>query len=77
MRDTEGGDADRPGALRRALAAICHHCPVCEYGRRRPDSFLGRILHHPWHADHCPFWKVEQQAYPPAKADAGVPPSHP
>jgi hypothetical protein len=57
-----------PGTLRRALAAICRNCPVCEYGRRHPDAWLGRVLHHPWHADHCPLWKAERAVA--ARSDA-------
>jgi hypothetical protein len=52
-------------SFKRALATLCHHCPVCAYGRRHPDSALGRILHHSWHADRCPFWKAERDEYPP------------
>jgi hypothetical protein len=52
-----------PGGLRRALAAVCHYCPVCEYGRRHPDTWVGKVLHHPWHADHCPLWRAEQTLY--------------
>jgi len=43
-------------------AAICSHCPICNHARRRPDSWIGRVLHHPLHADHCPFWKAERVA---------------
>ncbi len=46
--------------LRKVLAAMCSHCPICNYGRTHPDSVLGRLLHHSLHADHCPFWKAEQ-----------------
>ncbi len=51
--------------VRRALAAACHWCPVCRRARNRPESLVGRILHHPLHADHCPFWKAERALYPP------------
>jgi len=43
------------------LGSICRYCPMCIHARAHPDSFLGRILHHPLHADHCPFWKAEKQ----------------
>lgn len=49
--------------LERAMAAICHACPVCEYGRRHPGSVIGRVLRHPWHAERCPFWKAERERY--------------
>ena len=48
------------GALTKALAAICSRCPVCNHARAHPESWLGRVLHHPLHADHCPFWKAER-----------------
>ncbi len=61
----DGRVREAPDALRRLLGAACHHCPLCVYGRRRPESWIGRILHHRWHADHCPFWKAEQELYQP------------
>lgn len=51
------------GVFKRMRASLCHHCPVCSYGRRHPQSRLGRMLHHPAHAEHCPFWKAEQELY--------------
>ncbi len=48
------------GAFKRTLAVICSRCPVCNHARAYPDSWLGRVLHHPLHADHCPFWKAER-----------------
>ncbi len=57
------GKTSLGGGLRKAMAAVCHYCPVCEYGRRRPDTWVGRVLHHPWHADHCPLWRAEQTLY--------------
>ena len=45
--------------LRSLIALFCHHCQFCAYGRRRPESLLGRLLRYPLHADHCPFWKAE------------------
>jgi hypothetical protein len=62
-----------PGRIRHALASICHHCPLCAYGRRHPESALGRLLRHPWHADHCPFWKAERAAYPPPATENAPP----
>jgi len=53
----------KPGFLKRSRAFLCHHCPVCRYGRRRPDSLLGRMLHHPLHAEHCPLWRAEREIY--------------
>ena len=44
-------------------AKICHHCPFCSYGRKNPDSIVGKILHHKFHSDRCPMWKAEQEVY--------------
>lgn len=45
------------------MAAACHYCPLCRYGRRNPESFVGKLLHHKSHADNCPFWKAEKEIY--------------
>jgi hypothetical protein len=44
----------------RILGTACRLCPLCRAARRRPASLVGRILAHPLHADHCPFWKAER-----------------
>jgi hypothetical protein len=51
----------KAGWLKETLAAICSHCPVCNHARTHPESLAGRMLHHPFHADHCPFWKAEKE----------------
>ncbi|HTU01696.1 MAG TPA: hypothetical protein VMG58_07755 [Candidatus Sulfotelmatobacter sp.] len=51
-------------APKNVLAWICHQCPFCRHARSHPTSLLGRIMHHPLHADHCPLWKAERQRYP-------------
>ncbi len=51
------------GPIRRVLAVLCHHCPMCKHARAYPESVLGRVLHHRLHADYCPMWKAERQAY--------------
>lgn len=51
--------------LKKTMAFFCHHCPMCSYGRKHPDSLVGRVLHSSLHADHCPAWKAEKEAYPP------------
>jgi hypothetical protein len=51
------------GHLKKWMAFTCHYCPLCRYGRKNPESFLGKLLHHKSHADHCPFWKAEKEAY--------------
>lgn len=50
--------------IKKIMASVCHHCPMCGYGRRHPESLIGRVLHHPLHADHCPFWKAEKEFFP-------------
>lgn len=51
------------GPVGRALAVMCHHCPLCRYGREKPESILGRVLHHRLHADYCPMWRAEKAMY--------------
>lgn len=55
---------EKKGFLKKVMASLCHNCPICRYGRRTPQSMLGRILHHRLHAEHCPFWKAEKEKYP-------------
>ncbi len=57
--------------LTRILGTACRWCPACRYGRRRPASLVGRILNHPLHADHCPFWRAEK-ALPQEASSGGV-----
>jgi hypothetical protein len=60
--------SERPkGILVRTLAVVCHHCPICKYGRGKPESVVGKILHHRLHADYCPMWKAEKGTYGVAK----------
>jgi len=49
-----------PGRAARILGTACRLCPLCRLARRWPASLVGRILAHPWHAEHCPFWKAER-----------------
>jgi hypothetical protein len=58
MSGERGGQ--RPGPGTRILGTACRLCPLCRVARRRPTSLVGRLLAHPLHADHCPFWKAEQ-----------------
>ncbi|MBU2499144.1 MAG: hypothetical protein KKE57_09605 [Proteobacteria bacterium] len=55
------------GYFGRLMAGLCHHCPICRFGRQNPASLIGRMLHHRVHADHCPFWKREREVYGTAK----------
>ena len=65
-------DGTRRGPLVQVLAAMCHYCPICRYGRAKPDSMIGRILSHPLHADHCPMWKAEEEMYGPERRGGGT-----
>jgi len=56
-------EENKVGYGKKIMASICHYCPVCRYGRRNPESILGKILHHRYHADNCPFWKAEKEIY--------------
>ncbi|MBW1669104.1 MAG: hypothetical protein JRJ66_13865 [Deltaproteobacteria bacterium] len=51
------------GFLKKFMALACHYCPVCIYGRKKPQSLAGKLLHHRLHAEHCPFWKAEKAVY--------------
>ena len=51
------------GIFKKLLALVCHYCPICKYGRENPESVIGRILHHKFHADYCPMWKAEKEVY--------------
>jgi hypothetical protein len=59
------------GPVRKVLAVMCHHCPLCRYGRENPESILGRMLHHKLHADYCPMWKAEKAVYGADHSRAG------
>jgi len=49
--------------FKRLRAKICEHCPFCIHARRSPDSTIGKILHHRFHADHCPLWTAYRDVY--------------
>jgi hypothetical protein len=53
----------RINPLKKVVAVVCHHCPFCSYGRKYPDSILGKMMHHKIHADNCPLWKAEKELY--------------
>jgi hypothetical protein len=54
---------DRVGRFTKIRAVICKHCPVCAAARKSPHSVIGRLLHHPVHADNCPMWTAYRQVY--------------
>jgi hypothetical protein len=51
------------GLFKRMKASVCKHCPACNHARRKPESIIGRVLHHPFHSKHCPVWKAYQEVY--------------
>lgn len=53
----------KTGFFKKVMARACHYCPICIYGRKHPDSMVGKMLHHKSHADRCPFWKAEKEVY--------------
>ena len=60
-------------SVRKGLAVLCHHCPMCRYARSYPQSILGKLLHHRLHADYCPMWKAEKAVYGAEPGTAGSP----
>jgi len=54
---------DKITFLKKITASVCHYCPFCIYGRKNPESIVGRMLHHKFHADNCPLWKAEKEVY--------------
>jgi hypothetical protein len=66
-------DADKIGVYKKITGSICHYCPICKYGREKPRSFVGKILHHPMHADNCAMWKAEKILYSESSPDENKP----
>ena len=54
----------KAGLFKRIRAKICKHCPACKHARKKPESRVGRILHHPLHSSNCPAWKAYNELYP-------------
>lgn len=59
------------GPVGKALAVMCHRCPLCRQARAHPDSLIGRVLHHRLHANYCPLWKAERAIYGADQGRAG------
>lgn len=38
------------------LAGKCRNCPLCRYGRNKPETIAGRVMN--WHGKHCPAWQA-------------------
>lgn len=58
-----GADRGEISGFKRIRATICEHCPVCIHARKSPDSTIGKILHHRYHADHCPLWTAYRDVH--------------
>ena len=69
--ETTGDEEVRIGVMskeeipvfKKLRAKICDNCPLCNRARNNPDSRIGKILHHRYHADHCPMWKAHKEVY--------------
>jgi hypothetical protein len=44
-----------------ALAGLCHHCAICPYSAKRPDSAFEKAMR--WHRTWCPAWKAHTKVY--------------
>ena len=51
------------GLFKKMRASVCKHCPACNHARKSPESIVGKILHHPFHSEHCPIWKAYKEVY--------------
>ena len=56
-------DEEKVPLLKKFRATLCHHCPFCHHARKNPDSTIGKILHHKYHAENCALWKAEKEIY--------------
>ena len=56
-------DEEKIPMFKKLRAKICDNCPLCNHARKNPDSRMGKILYHKYHADNCPFWKAYQEMY--------------
>ena len=54
---------EKVGLYKKIMGTVCHHCPLCKYGRKHPESTIGKMLHHKVHSDHCAMWKAEKEIY--------------
>ena len=61
--EKEGKEEEKSSIFKRIQATMCHHCPLCSHARKNPDSTVGKIFHHRYHADNCSLWKAEKDLY--------------
>ncbi len=53
--------ADQLSTLTQMLAGVCHHCGICPFAERKPDSAFGRLMR--WHRNWCPAWAAHTRVY--------------
>jgi len=53
--------ADQLSTLTHLLAGSCHHCGICPFAERKPDSAFGRLMR--WHRSWCPAWAAHTRVY--------------
>ena len=58
---TQAEDGRSHGLATSALAGLCHHCGICPYVARTPDSAFERVMR--WHRTWCPAWKAHTTVY--------------
>ncbi len=49
--------------LTKLMATRCEHCPMCQYARKKPETWFGKFMN--WHGTWCPFWKAHEKVYKP------------
>ncbi len=59
----DSSDKEEIGIFKKMQATMCHHCPLCSHARKKPDSVIGKIMHHKAHSDNCPLWNAEKEVY--------------
>jgi len=46
-------------AFERFLGKMCDGCALCNYARKKPESWFGKLM--TWHGKWCPAWKAQQE----------------
>lgn len=45
--------------VKKTLAHICDHCPLCNYARNHPQTKIGKVME--WHGKYCPAWSGQKE----------------
>ncbi len=63
MNTSEQGDQkhEQFGITTRGLAGFCHHCGICAYANKTPNSAFGKLMS--WHRTWCPAWAAHTKVY--------------